>query len=50
MAQAVELMEETVAAEKRKRERRAASPEATAQAPEASSSEGEATPGVPSAG
>ena len=48
MAQAVELMEETVAAEKRKRERRAAAPDTASSEPAAN--EGEATPGVPSAG
>jgi hypothetical protein len=52
MAQAVELMEETVAAEKRKRERRAAAAEVPA-ASEGNSealSENESTSGVPTAG
>jgi hypothetical protein len=46
MAQAVELMEETVAAEKRKRERRATAPTASEDAANGS----ESAPGVPSAG
>jgi hypothetical protein len=52
MAQAVELMEETVAAEKRKRERRAAAAEVSP-ATEGHSetlSESESTSGVPTAG
>jgi len=46
MAQAVELMEETVAAEKRKRERRPTPPTASEEATSGS----ESAPGVPSAG
>jgi len=49
MAQAVELMEETVAAEKRKRERRSATATATA-GEEDPANESESTSGVPSAG
>ena len=55
MAQAVELMEETVAAEKRKRERRAAQADGTAvpvemEVTETSTTENDSAPGVPTAG